>query len=186
MSSSSLGLTEAEKNYLYSITLSTTLAFSNPVLLYRASRDGFAAEAFHDRCDRKKNTVTIIKNNLNFIFGGFTAAKWNSNNVYIPDPYAFIFSLRRNGTLSNYKLMISSSDSDYAIGGASSIGPVFGHGPDIYINDQSNTDTGSHSLISSYTPPIYPPGSDESTFLTGGFENWLTSEIEVYQLSVTG
>jgi hypothetical protein len=30
-------------------------------LLYRGSRDGFSAKAFHSKCDYKANTLTIIK-----------------------------------------------------------------------------------------------------------------------------
>ena len=154
-------------------------------MLYRATRDGFTAEAFNNRCDGKKNTVTVIRNNLNFIFGGFTAASWNSNDEWIADPNAFIFSLKRNGASSNYKLMIQPDHSDNAIYGSSSYGPTFGgsYDHDIYIQDQSKIYEGSYSNINSYTPPtIFPPGSDETTFLTGDYGNWLTTEIEVYQL----
>ena len=35
--------------------------YSKFTLLYRASRDGFAAEDFHSRCDRIIKTLTIIK-----------------------------------------------------------------------------------------------------------------------------
>ena len=40
-------------------------------LRYRATKHGFAASAFHRRCDHKKNTLTVIKAN-DSIFGGFT------------------------------------------------------------------------------------------------------------------
>ena len=176
-----LGLSTTEKKYLYSMTQ----PFSNAVLLYRASRDGFTVKAFHDRCDGRENTVTIIRNNLNFVFGGFTAARWSSTSGYIADPNAFIFSLRRNGTLSNYKLPIYSSFVNYAIYGHSSHGPTFGrfdYGYDISIIDQSNLDTGSYSWILSYMPPTYPSGSDRWSFLAGGNRTWLTTEIEVYQI----
>ena len=45
-------------------------------LLYRGSRDGFAAECFHSRCDNKGPTVTIVKSGNN-VFGGFTEQSWN-------------------------------------------------------------------------------------------------------------
>jgi hypothetical protein len=152
------------------------------LLLYKATRDGFTVKAFHDLCDNVPNTVTIIRNNLNFIFGGFTSSRWSSAGVYITDPNAFIFSLRRSGTSNNYKLMIKSTNSYNAILGSSSYGPTFGGGWDIYIRDLSNTTTGSYSLLRSYTAPSYPPGSNSSLFLTGGWQNWLTTEIEVYQI----
>ena len=164
-----------------------TSPFPYADLMYRASRDGFAARAFHDRCDNVPNTVTIIKNNLNFVFGGFTAARWSSTVGYIADPTAFIFSLRRNGISNYYKLLINSTLVNNAIFGYSPFGPTFGGGNDIYIRDQSNTtDIGpyvaSYSNIRTYTPPTYPSGSNGTLFLTGGYRNWLTTEIEVYQL----
>ena len=155
-------------------------SFKTGVLLYKATRDGFNSAEFHYRCDNQTNTVTIIKNNLNFVFGGFTAARWSSTAGFIADADAFIFSLRRNAAPSNYKLMVLSSDN--AIFGYSSYGPTFGIGWDIMIGDQSNSITGSNSQIFAYTQPAYPSGSDRKTFLAGSQNNWLTTEIEVYQI----
>ena len=44
-------------------------------LLFRASRDGFAADSFHSKCDDKGPTVTVVRSG-SFIFGGFTEAAW--------------------------------------------------------------------------------------------------------------
>ncbi len=70
------------------------------ILLYRATRSGFEAQEFHARCDSKPNTITIIKNNLNYAFGGYTPSPWNSSGGYINGPIEFLFSLRRNGVSS--------------------------------------------------------------------------------------
>ncbi len=43
-------------------------------LLYRATRDGFNGEVFHSKCDGKGNTITIIKNNLNYVFGDYVSS----------------------------------------------------------------------------------------------------------------
>ena len=45
-------------------------------LLYRASRDGWAASNFHARCDNKGPTVTVVLSGTN-IFGGFTETSWS-------------------------------------------------------------------------------------------------------------
>ena len=124
--------------------------------------------------------MTVIRNNLNFVFGGFTSVRWNSNYGYITDPTVFIFSLRRNGASNIYKLRISSSS--FAIFVSSSYGPTFGGGHDFYICEESNIYTGSYSNIYSYVSPDYPPGSDRTTFLGGSYNTWLTTEIEVYQI----
>ena len=47
-------------------------------LLFRASRDGFAAESFHLKCDKKGPTLTVVRSG-SFIFGGFTEAAWRNN-----------------------------------------------------------------------------------------------------------
>ena len=44
-------------------------------LIYRASRDGWAASSFHSFCDRKGPTVVIVKSGYN-IFGGYAAQHW--------------------------------------------------------------------------------------------------------------
>ena len=49
-------------------------------LLFRASRDGFAASAFHSKCDNKGPTVTVVKSGAN-IFGGFTEKRWTSPGI---------------------------------------------------------------------------------------------------------
>ena len=46
-------------------------------LLFRASREGFAASAFHSKCDNKGPTVTVVKSGAN-IFGGFTEKPWTN------------------------------------------------------------------------------------------------------------
>jgi hypothetical protein len=51
-------------------------------LLYRGSRDGFAAASFHSKCDHKSNTLTLIETTKGFSFGGFTPIPWDSNSGY--------------------------------------------------------------------------------------------------------
>ena len=52
-------------------------SISNHLLLYRASRDGWASSDFHFYCDNKGPTVTVIKSG-NDIFGGYTEQSWDS------------------------------------------------------------------------------------------------------------
>ena len=49
-------------------------------LLFRASRDGFASQSFHSKCDNKGPTVTVVKSG-GYIFGGFTEKSWTSKNI---------------------------------------------------------------------------------------------------------
>lgn len=39
-------------------------------LLYRASKDGWSASDFHNKCDNKGPTIVICKSNYDKVFGG--------------------------------------------------------------------------------------------------------------------
>lgn len=64
-------------------------------LIYRGSRDGLNADAFHNYCDGKGETISIMKSNYGYIFGGFTNTKWNRNGNWVVDSLyqSFMFSL---------------------------------------------------------------------------------------------
>jgi len=49
--------------------------YSTTTLLFRGSRDGFAASTFHEKCDNAGPTVTIIEAGGG-VFGGFTTQSW--------------------------------------------------------------------------------------------------------------
>ena len=55
-----------------------TSASFDYALVYRASRNGWAAANFHSFCDNKGPTVTVVKSG-NYIFGGYTDESWESN-----------------------------------------------------------------------------------------------------------
>jgi hypothetical protein len=155
---------------------------SDGILLYRATRDGFNGQAFHSKCDGKENTITIIKSHLNNVFGGYASSAWNSSASYINDPNAFLFSLRRNGVSFKDKFTVKQASS--ALVGNSSYGPIFGGGNDIFICNQSNTHSGNVCNFGhSYNlPDGYTYGGNARDFLAGNYNQWTTTEIEVYQI----
>ena len=69
----------------------------NAELLYRLTRDGEKVSKFHELCDNKGPTLTIIKTTNNKIFGGFTPLNWessgNGENKYDKSNQTFLFSL---------------------------------------------------------------------------------------------
>ena len=65
-------------------------------LLYSAKRDGDNRKAFHDRCDNKAPTITIVQTQKDVIFGGYTEAQWDSGSNSKKDQNAFCFSLTNN------------------------------------------------------------------------------------------
>ena len=48
-------------------------------LCWRRSRDGSAGSAFHNGCDSKGATVTIVKYS-SYIFGGYSVVDWNGTS----------------------------------------------------------------------------------------------------------
>ena len=66
----------------------------NMELLYRGTRDGMSGEAFHSKCNNKGPTICLFKNEKGYIFGGYAAIDWNSDNgVYRSAPESFLFTL---------------------------------------------------------------------------------------------
>ena len=95
------------------------------------TRDGFSASAFHSRCDGKANTVTIIKNDINHVFGGYISVAWHNSNEYKSDSEhndiqyksdsnAYLFSLRRDNSSHSEKYLLKYPE--YAIYGNSRVG----------------------------------------------------------------
>ncbi|EXX67240.1 hypothetical protein RirG_116190 [Rhizophagus irregularis DAOM 197198w] len=75
-------------------------------LLLRGSRDGFTPKKFHELCDDKPNTITIIKiKGTEEILGGYNPLKWESHGGWIKTMDSFIFSFDskniKNAIISN-------------------------------------------------------------------------------------
>jgi hypothetical protein len=152
-------------------------------LIYRASRDGFAASSFHSKCDDTSNTVTIIKTTSNSVFGGFTSATWTSNDEWLYDANAFIFSLRRSGNPNKERFNVTQPEN--AIYGSYKNGPAFGGGYDIYVSGHSNLNETSFSYPgrSYQSPQDFSFENPEARIYLAGTPRWQTVEIEVYQLT---
>ncbi|XP_076095598.1 interferon-induced protein 44-like [Mytilus galloprovincialis] len=94
-------------------------------LLYKATRDGCSAGAFHNKCNNKGPTVTILYNINNSVFGGYTSVSWRSAGGYHADAYAFLFRLYQNGRWIPIKMPFSGSNNS-SIYDDASFGPTFG------------------------------------------------------------
>ena len=113
-------------------------------LLYKISRDGCSAGAFHQQCDGQGPTVTVLYNTQKTIFGGYLSESWNSEDDYIDDPRAFLFRLQYNESYNPLKFPVK--DSTYAGYGGGDKGPTFGeeHAPDF------QTFTGTVTKLGNY------------------------------------
>lgn len=171
-------------------------------LIYRATRDGFSPENFHRQCASRDNILLIIKTNTDHIFGGFISIRLNEIPAGTPgeDQKAYIFSLRRGDVSETHlmkikrpKLAIMFNAHDFlGFGTVDNLG-LDDKSPinfDIFLSrypnkSEPNTNGKNHCNIGrSYEMPdgFEKYSTHARSFLTGSYSDWLTNEIEVYQL----
>jgi len=146
-------------------------------LLYRGSRDGFNAGAFHTRCDGKGANITIIKaQGRANIFGGFVPDNWSATGAYGTDRRSWLFSLV-NSHGKPVRLEPTGSNMQY---NASGYGPTWGGGHDLHVNTNMKS-------TSNYCSPndfrTVKSGFDSVSVdanLLSGSSNFTVEEIEVF------
>jgi len=60
-------------------------------LLYRGTKDGMNATTFHNLCNNKGATISVMKSKAGKIFGGFMPDAWTSKNNYINTKLSWVF-----------------------------------------------------------------------------------------------
>jgi len=165
----------------YSEQIRSWLGERNLTLIYQGTRDGFNSVNFHQKCDNKGETLTVIKSTASYLFGGYTPITWTSRGNYAWDQRTFIFTLTNpyNTAPTKFTNTGPRNDNAYSIYDNSSYGPTFGGGNDIYVANQCNQNNSSgtgfpHSFADSI-------GQGNNTFT--GSTNFQVSEIEVFEVS---
>ena len=152
-------------------------------LLYRASKDGFGAGAFHEKCDFMDNTVVVVqaKENGN-VFGGYTAAPWKSppSFEFVEDPQAFLFLLSNVANPRDKAQIfgVRPDDTQYAVCHDPKYGPIFGNGYSLCIYDKCD------EVDKKYTNPVSFGFREKPNQLSGKY-NFTVNEYEVFQVSLT-
>ncbi|GBB96629.1 hypothetical protein RclHR1_00280021 [Rhizophagus clarus] len=104
-------------------------------LILRGSRDGFTPERFHEICDNKPHTITIIKvEGSNEILGGYNPIIWESRNCadpgfdieYSDTEDSFLFSFKNKVDIKNH-ILSRVLNKEHAIDNYYLCGPSFGH-----------------------------------------------------------
>ncbi|KAG2373410.1 hypothetical protein C9374_012149 [Naegleria lovaniensis] len=157
------------------------------LVLYRGSKDGFNGKAFHQKCDGKGPTFTVIKTDKGFMFGGFTCKSWHSGNTDESDENAFLFSLYNpylNNKMTRFKIK---SGMSAAIGCYSNFGVIFGGGRDLIIYADCNINNSSHCEFFGHTYQLpnlsgMYYGSLKSKTFFNGTEQFRVSDYEVFGL----
>ncbi|CDW74411.1 UNKNOWN [Stylonychia lemnae] len=156
-------------------TISGTTQF-----LYKATRDGFKAADFHEKCDNQGPTISFILSEAGQVFGGYSSISWESpeHNQDLCDKNAFIFQLTKHSLHKQYR------NFDGAVGHYKNYLQVFGIGEsDFVIKENSDQFSDSYcNLGSTYTP--VSSQKDYSREYLAGSHFFKTIEIEVYKVNI--
>jgi hypothetical protein len=154
------------------------------VLLWRGSRDGFDATDFHSRCDGHANTLTLILDTDDNIFGGFTPVEWKSgSSKHKCDNTltSFLFTLKNPHNIPAMKFALKPERKEYAIRADSSLGPIFGGGCDLAVYSQCNTNTSSHTHCIGDTYTNNSGVANDKLFTGSAY--FKVKEIEVFEIT---
>jgi uncharacterized coiled-coil protein SlyX len=156
-------------------------------LLYRGGTDGFTARVFHERCNRRANTLTIIQATDGCVFGGFTPVPWEGPQTakYKADDSgkSFLFTMKNPHEIPPSIFPLKRDHRKRAIECSENYGPTFGGGRDIRIC--SDCDTRAENICYfgfSYANSPEVTGDRYCFFTTT--KNFFVKEIEVFQVTV--
>lgn len=166
-------LNEGEKNMICDWILKRMKSEDKKVemtLLYKLKTQG--DNYFHNYCNNKGYTVTLVRTTKGYRCGGFTTQSWSSRGNYANDVNAFLFSLE-------FKEMYPiNQEGTNAIYDSSDRQATFGNGQDLYIANNC-----SQNYSSSCNFPYAYHGLKQRC-LTGGVYNFKVDDMEVYQIKI--
>ena len=149
-------------------------------LIFRGTRDGMTNTAFHNKCDSQGATITIIKNDKGYIFGGYASVSWinDKNNTYHSAPDSFLFTLTNIHPTQPTKF--PSKNDTYEVKCYSGYGPAFGGGHDLGIYPDILNKGGWTGFPSTYQDVL---GKGKSIFTNDSNNgNFKVNEIEVFKI----
>ena len=162
-------------------------------LLYRGSKDNFKSNTFHEKCDKKGETLVIIKSDKDYIFGGYTEINWDSttwngkvgeqnNSRRNGKGNEFIFTLKNPHNISPSKFNMKQEWINHSICCDKNIGPIFGCN-DIRIENDCNVKNNSFSYYD-FKPGEYcfNDTTGKKRLLFTGEKTYKVKEIEVYNV----
>jgi len=140
--------------------------------IFKATENGFHYKRFYDKVDGKHPTLTIIKNNHNKIFGGYTNVPWkipiDKSEFHLDElQESFIFSL-------NLKKKYNLKNNSIAICHSVNYGPIFGLN-DIEVVDNAHINKCITNIGTSYL-------FDNSVDDFFGEKKYLIEDYEVWEI----
>jgi len=148
------------------------------LLLYKATKDGFQDTNFHQRCDNRGPTLTVIQAHGGHLFGGYTAASWDCSEDFRADPTAFLFTLANPHAIPPTAYPARRGHEHRSIYCSGFACAVFGAGYDVAVNSASHQF--NDSPINFPSTFVDTTGKGSLTFTGAPF--FTTSEVEVYSV----
>jgi len=152
---------------------SKTLKFT---LIYSGSRDGFNAKKFHDKCDGKGPTFTMVRaKETGNIFGGYFEGSW-AGSQYKTEK-SWLYSLKNStGKVLKYNPQ-NTTNNAYA---QKSMGPTWGGGHDLHINNEmtANKNTCNPNVYKNADSKFHNTTILNTTL--AGAASFAVDEIEVF------
>lgn len=108
--------------------------FQTWTLCYRKSVNGASPTTFHNLCDNRGPSLTVVQLVNGYTIGGYTDIAWTSScagGCLRPYGHNFIFSLT-----SNKKYSQGGELRSWSVYHNINSGPCFGGGPNLFINEQ--------------------------------------------------
>ena len=151
-------------------------------LTYRGSRDGFTNQQFHSKVVGKgPANFVCIQSEMGLVFGGYTSKAFYTpqQNESSADENAYIFSISKKTKhlqYQNKEYAIRNYNKDRLFG--------FGHGNEISIYDQCNSNKKSYSNIGCTYKPAngHKYDSPETRSYLAGEDYYKVAEVEVYSV----
>ena len=145
----------------------------NMTLLYKLTAHGDGANNFHNYCNNKGYTLSLVRNTKGYRCSGFTTQSWAIRGSYVNDANAIVFSLEMKECYKSY----DGTNAIYDNGGN---GPVFGAGHDLCIANNCSQN------VSNFTnfPYTYGKLGTKPRCLSGGWYSFKVNELEVYKIEI--
>ena len=142
-------------------------------LIFTASINGDSAKVFHEICDGKGPTVTIVKGKNGYIFGGYVTVPFSSDDQFHYDDKAFLFSITN---MKKFPIKIK----EHAVRHSSLWGPYIGYTDncDLAIGAGCLKNTLSYCSPKSYEfNRVDLIGTEERNFCVDNYEVYLVNQF---------
>ena len=152
-------------------------------LLYRGSRDGFAASDFHRMCDNKGKTLVLVKDTNGYVSGGFATVPWTCSDRGSRAPGTFIFTLTNMYRTGPTRFLLKKGEDGRAVQHYARHGPLFGAGCDYGITSNCNEKS---SCIANFPNSFVDTTGYGKNIFSGKTisRHFQVKEIEVFSVNV--